>query len=300
MSLRWKPVALGLMIAIAVIGVAVFSSARSNTSTPQTSLPATWTPTPAGADQANAPVQAVSLGVTSTPIRLKVLPLTTATSTVAAVVVEATEIPIDYPESGAEAIATPSPVPRTDQGAERVDQEGPVRLPTTEPLARGSGLPPVRLQIPVLGLDVPVEPMGWKVIRDRNGVRSEWDVVDNAAGHHINSAYPGEAGNVVLSGHNNIGGAVFQSVCVIGEPGVAFDLGDEMILVDEAGRRFTYRVNGWRRMKEANASISKRQDNARYMQPTEYAQLTLVTCWPPWSNTHRVVVTGLLTGMELN
>ena len=69
---------------------------------------------------------------------------------------------------------------------------------------------------------------------------------------------------------------------------------------DETGRRFSYQVNGWRRMKEANASIGKRQDNAKYLKPTEHAQLTLVTCWPPWSNTHRVVVTGLLTGMDLD
>jgi sortase A len=153
------------------------------------------------------------------------------------------------------------------------------------------------LRIPALGLDTPVEPMGWHVVADGDGLRSEWDLVDHAAGHHLDSVYPGEAGNVVLSGHNNIGGAVFRSVCVIGEPGVAFGLGDAMILVDEAGREFTYRVNGWHRFPEANVSLARRQENARYMAPTEHAQLTLITCWPPTSNTHRVVVTGLLTAM---
>ena len=102
---------------------------------------------------------------------------------------------------------------------------------------------------------------------------------------------------MVLSGHNNIEGAVFSGVCVIGQPGVAFGLEDAIILTDSAGRSFTYRVNGWHRMKEKNASIAKRQDNARYLQPTDDARLTLVTCWPPWSNTHRVVVTAVLTEM---
>ncbi len=176
---------------------------------------------------------------------------------------------------------------------DRIDEIGPVPLPTVAPLPPGDGLPPVRLQIPALGLDTPVQRMGWTV---ENGV-SQWDVVDNAAGHHFDSAYPGEAGNVVVSGHNNIEGAVFAGVCVIGQPGVAFGLGDEMILVDSGGRRFTYQVNGWHRMKEKNASIAKRQDNAAYLQQTGEARLTLVTCWPPWSNTHRVVVTGVLTGM---
>ncbi|RME82321.1 MAG: sortase [Caldilineae bacterium] len=150
----------------------------------------------------------------------------------------------------------------------------------------------------MLGLDTPIEPMGWKVVQDKNGVRSEWEVVDYAAGHHINTAYPGEAGNMVLSGHNNIGGSVFRPVSVIGEPGVDFGLNDEMIVIDRLGRRFTYRVNGWRRLKEKNASIGKRIENAEWMAPTEHAQLTLVTCWPPNSNTHRVIVTGLLTGIE--
>ncbi len=175
---------------------------------------------------------------------------------------------------------------------------GPVAVTTVEPLAFGAGMPPTRLLIPALNLDTPVETMGWKVVEDAKGLRSEWEVVDFAAGHHINSAFPGEAGNVVLSGHNNIGGSVFKSVCVIGQPGVDFGLGDEMILEDEMGRRFAYQVNGWRRMQEANASIAQRQDNAQYLNPTTDAQLTLVTCWPPNSNTHRVVVTGLLAGIE--
>ncbi len=188
---------------------------------------------------------------------------------------------------------TPVPTPVLVRHGGRIDEIGPVPVATIAPLTPGEGLPPVRLQIPALALDTPVQRMGWKTV---NGV-SQWDVVDNAAGHHFDSAYPGERGNVVLSGHNNIAGAVFAGVCVIGQPGVAFGLGDEMILVDSSGRSFTYQVNGWHRMKEKNASIAKRQNNASYLRQTDEAQLTLVTCWPPWSNTHRVVVTGVLTGM---
>lgn len=207
--------------------------------------------------------------------------------------------PDDTPSPPAVPTTTPEPVP-TPVGiasSARVDQAGPIPLPTIAPLPVGEGRPPVRLRISALNLDTPVLPMGWHVVADAEGLRSEWDLVDDAAGHHLDSVYPGEAGNVVLSGHNNIGGAVFRSVCVIGEPGVAFGLGDAMILVDEAGREFTYRVNGWHRFPEANVSLTRRQENARYMAPTEHAQLTLITCWPPTSNTHRVVVTGLLTAM---
>ncbi len=193
----------------------------------------------------------------------------------------------------------PAATPRAQPAARgRIDEAGPISLPMVAPLQPGDGRLPVRLLIPALGLDAAVEPMGWHVVSDANGTRSEWDIIDNAAGHHVNSAYPGELGNVVLSGHNNIGSAVFRSVSVIGEPGVDFGLGDKVILVDEAGRRFTYQVNGWQRFPESNASFAGREENARYMEPTDFAQLTLVTCWPPTSNTHRVIVTGLLTAME--
>jgi len=254
--------------------------------------PATWTPT----------VLAVSDSATPEPA-----PVTVATAQPKTVVsgAAATVAPTETPAPRVQemtAAPSPSPLPPSATAAVsaggRIDAVGPVAVQTVEPLPSGAGMPPTRLLIPALDLDAPVQEMGWKVIEDAKGVRSEWEVVDFAAGHHINSAFPGEAGNVVLSGHNNIAGAVFQSVCVIGEPGVDFGLGDEMILVDELGRRFIYQVNGWRRLAEANASIARRQENAGYLNPTTLPQLTLVTCWPPTSNTHRVIVTGLLAGME--
>jgi len=193
------------------------------------------------------------------------------------------------------ALATPQIVRRNG----RIDKIGPIALPTVAPLSVGEGLPPVRLQIPVLELDAPIKTMGWVAVTDAKGrTHSEWDVVDNAVGHHFNTVFPGEAGNIALSGHNNIEGAVFAPVCVIGEPGVVLNLKDEIILTDSGGRRFTYRITGWDRIKEKNASIAKREDNARYLQPTAQARLTLVTCWPVWSNTHRVVITAALTDIE--
>jgi hypothetical protein len=254
-----------------------------------TSLFPTWTPTaPAGAMVQQGQTTAASTtstAVAATPSQVRRLTATAVTPTPTPSVVVPT--------------SRPAATPRAQPAARaRVDIAGPITLPTVAPLQPGDGRAPVRLFIPALGLDAAVEPMGWHVVSDANGTHSEWDNVDNAAGHHVNSAYPGESGNVVLSGHNNIGGAVFRSVCVIGEPGVDFGLGDKVILVDEDGRRFTYEVNGWQRFPESNASFAGREENAKYMEPTDFAQLTLVTCWPPTSNTHRVIVTGLLTAIE--
>ena len=299
MTQPWKTI----VITTLVIGFSVASCHQGATPVPPIPLRPTWTPTtlPAPDLKKLERTPVVTISPDSTPVILEALAQTTPKPKP---VVQREVIEEEATETDPKAFALSSSAPKTpvippaasEDG--RIDVAGPVAITTVEPLVPGAGMPPARLLIPSLNLDAPVQPMSWKVIEDAQGVRSEWEVVDFAAGHHINSAFPGEAGNVVLSGHNNIGGAVFQSVCVIGEPGVDFDLGDEMILVDEIGNRFIYQVNGWRRLEEANASIYQRQENAQYLDPTTVAQLTLITCWPPNSNTHRVIVTGLLSGTE--
>ncbi len=112
----------------------------------------------------------------------------------------------------------------------------------------------------------------------------------NAAGHHRNSANPGEAGNVVVSGHHNTAGEVFREVSEIGQPGSLLGLEDEIILVAQDGLQYTYRVISWDRFPEEDASEADRVRHARYLDPTEDPILTLVTCWPYESRTHRVVV----------
>lgn len=278
--------------------ILLIAACRGATTPPTVTLAPTWTPTllPSPPASVTSPISAAEkirteavLAPTALPSPLPLSPSLTPTPSPTA-----TPTPASSPQNQEQPVM---PVGQTQDG--RVDEMGPVAIPTIAPLPLGRGALPVRLQIPSLGLDAPVKEMGWRVVQDAAGSHSEWEVVDNAAGHHFNSAYPGEAGNVVISGHNNIGGSVFRPVCVIGEPGVDFGLGDAMILTDQKGRRFTYRVNGWRRLKERNASIERQEANAAYMQPTAYARLTLVTCWPPWSNTHRVIVTGVLTDMQL-
>lgn len=295
MSRRYTFLFAGLFIALALVGLSWVGSTwggRNNGHEKPTVVAAapTWTPTAAvvGKQQPTA----VSATETATPLPTPSpkLPTPTPSATLRASPPASLTLTPPPPVTPASAAATPA--------ARRIDSAGPIPLPTIQPLPIGQGRAPTRLLIPALGLDAPVLPMGWHVVEDANGIRSEWDVVDDAAGHHIDSVFPGEAGNVVLSGHNNIGGAVFRPVCVIGEPGVDFGLGDEIILQDEAGRSFVYQVEGWQRFAEAGASIAQRQANARYLAPTARAQLTLITCWPPTSNTHRVVVTGPLTGMR--
>ena len=118
-----------------------------------------------------------------------------------------------------------------------------------------------------------------------------WETADNAAGRHINSAKPGQQGNVVLSGHHNTKGEVFRRISEL-----ELQVGDAIYLYDENGQRFTYIVDEVTDppLLEVGASEEQRLANARYIQPTDDARVTLVTCWPYWTNTHRVVVVGKL------
>jgi sortase (surface protein transpeptidase) len=46
-------------------------------------------------------------------------------------------------------------------------------------------------------------------------------------------------------------------------------------------------------MPERFKSLTVRLDNARWILPTKDERLTLITCWPAKSNTHRVIIVAL-------
>jgi sortase A len=187
--------------------------------------------------------------------------------------------PERLPAPGATAVA-PSPAAVSTPVAAAVS--------APEPPATGQ---PDRLVIPKINLDVPVVDVGWTIVERPDRRYTEWETADNAAGRHINSARPGEQGNVVLSGHHNTKGEVFRAISDL-----QLAAGDPVYLYDQAGQRFTYVVDEVTDppLVEVGATDAQRLSNARYIQPTEDARVTLVTCWPYWSNTHRVVVVAKL------
>lgn len=164
----------------------------------------------------------------------------------------------------------------------------------TSSLEAGAGLGarprPVRLKIPSLSLDVPVVEVSWTLVSRDGTWQSQWQTAEFAAGHHRNTANPGEIGNMVISGHHNTRGEVFRRVSEIGQPGVAFGPGDDILVTAEDGQEYAYTVIKWDRFQEEGATPEQVKEHAGYLAPTPDATLTLVTCWPYESNTHRVVV----------
>jgi sortase A len=117
-------------------------------------------------------------------------------------------------------------------------------------------------------------------------IKGEWEVAEYAAGHHYNTLNPGEGGNIVLNGHNNWKGEVFRYLEFL-------KVGDLIQVWTLDGKEHRYRVSQTMKLKEAGATMEQRIQNGRVMLPTDHEQLTLITCWPYTTYTHRLVIIAL-------
>lgn len=206
----------------------------------------------AGSEQAEAPRFDDSLRATA-------VTRATAPAAFAVVTVSLTDVPLDGLDASApesRGLPTPSPTPA--------------------PL-------PERIAIPALALDRRVVEIGWTTeLVDNDTLRKEWETASHAAGFHRGSAPPGAPGNTVISGHNNIDGAIFRDLHRI-EPG-------ERIYLYAGDARHAYEVETNFVLREAGVSEEQRIENGKWIGPTPDERLTLVTCYPPWGNSHRTVV----------
>lgn len=142
---------------------------------------------------------------------------------------------------------------------------------------------PARIIASTINLDSSVTEMGWALKEDEEGNSfSDWVVPEFAAGWHINSMLPGHGGNTVLSAHHNIGAEVFRDL-------IQLEAGDHVAI--EAGNlRYDYTVEEKYIVKEEGVPEEIRRANNRYIEPTSDERLTLVSCWPYESNSHRIIV----------
>jgi len=144
------------------------------------------------------------------------------------------------------------------------------------------GLPLKRIVAESIGLDSEVVEVGWQQVFQNGVATNVWTVADYAAGWHTNSKLPGQGGNVVLSAHHNIKGEVFRYT-------VDLEPGDVVTLYDEA-QSYDYVVEDKFIVKDKGEPEAVRRENAKWIGPFNEERLTLVTCWPYNSNTHRLIV----------
>ncbi|MEJ2747003.1 MAG: sortase [Anaerolineae bacterium] len=142
---------------------------------------------------------------------------------------------------------------------------------------------PIRIVIPQIDLDAPVEPIGLEKVSSGDETYYQWQVPnDYIAGWQNNSARLGEIGNTVLNGHHNIYGEVFRYLIDLNE-------GDEIILYDNQ-RAYTYYVTTKEVLAERDQPLETRIANAQWIAPTDDERITLITCWPYTDNSHRLVI----------
>jgi sortase A len=104
-----------------------------------------------------------------------------------------------------------------------------------------------------------------------------WEQLKKGVAQHIGSASPGEAGNVVLSAHNDIFGELFRDLDRL-KPG------DDVVL-STGVQDFIYKVTGLQIVDPTFVSV---------MEPTARPTITLISCYPYLIDTQRIVVTAEL------
>lgn len=123
----------------------------------------------------------------------------------------------------------------------------------------------IRIGIPAINVDAPV------VQGD------DWEALKTGVGLNASSASPGKAGNVILSGHNDIFGQVFRELDRLLP-------GDEIMLLTEKNA-YTYIVTGTQVVQPSQVEV---------MRQTTDSTLTLISCYPYLVDTQRIVVSASL------
>ena len=145
---------------------------------------------------------------------------------------------------------------------------------------------PVKLSIPSIGLTgARVVEVGTRIDKGQ----LVWETADHAVGHNIGSAVPGQAGNMILSGH--------ISSPVRGEGNIFHNL---PTLADKIGSRASIQAGdgSWHHYDIVATDVVSPADTG-VLEPTQSPVLTLLTCVPDGVYTHRFVAIGTSAGKTL-
>jgi hypothetical protein len=160
-----------------------------------------------------------------------------------------------------------------------ISESSTAPLPAPTPVT----MPPDRLSITRLALDVPVVPVGMVPVPGSGAFIVAAMPPGKVAGWVNISASFGQPGNTVLIGrHQAKGLTVFHGLWML-------ETGDEIVL--QAGQQSRrYVVAEVLILPEQEQPVETRLANAEHVLPTEDERLTIVTGWPEKSNSHRTVV----------
>ncbi|HEX7593538.1 MAG TPA: sortase, partial [Anaerolineae bacterium] len=122
-----------------------------------------------------------------------------------------------------------------------------------------------RIVIPGINVD-------WPVVEG-----DSWEELKQGIGHRVGSANPGERGNLVLSGHDDVYGEPFRDL-------EKLDVGKD-VLVYAGGTSFRYIIKARRVVAPNELSVLVSSKNPI---------VTLITCTPYRVDTNRLILIGEL------
>jgi len=109
---------------------------------------------------------------------------------------------------------------------------------------------------------------------------TEVEDLKKGPGHYRDTAFPGQLGNVVISGHRTTYGAPFYRLDELNK-------GDEILLKDASGTTYKYAVIEKKIVAPTDLSV---------VVPSTDARLTLTTCNPRFSARQRLIIVAALQG----
>ena len=129
------------------------------------------------------------------------------------------------------------------------------------PLPTPGSAQAMRIQIPAISVDAPV-------------VQGDsWEQLKKGVGQHVGTADPGQAGNVVLSAHDDAFGEIFRDIGHL-QPG-------DQVLLLTVQQQYVYIVTDSQIVEPTQVEV---------MNPTGDPTVTLITCYPYMIDTKRIVV----------
>jgi sortase A len=120
----------------------------------------------------------------------------------------------------------------------------------------------IQIDIPAIGV------LNWPIVQGDG-----WEQLKKGVGQHIPSANPGENGNLVLAGHDDVFGEVFRNLDKL-QPG-------DPVVLYTMQQQYVYLVTETRIVEPSQVEV---------MNPTSDPTVTLISCYPYMIDNKRIVV----------
>jgi sortase A len=151
-----------------------------------------------------------------------------------------------------------------------------VTKPRPDPIHLVTGQPFAFIRIPAFGRD-------WRFTLIEGTALAQLNV---SPGHVPGTQLPGQLGNFAVAGHRVTAGNPFWSLPSMRD--------GDLVYIETKYDTYTYTVTGKKWVAPTDLKVLDPVPGQPGRRP-ERRLITLITCDPAWTGTHRVIVTGVLT-----